>query len=104
LAELKEQIDNTRKEFNPHIALRGCLITSYQNNEVNRQGEAWLRGQSEYPVFETRIRRTEKVDESTFASVPIIEYSRRSGAARDYLALVNEYLNIVSDSDTRGGK
>jgi len=102
LAELKEQVDNTRKEFNPGVILRGCLITSFQNNEVNRQGEAWLRAQPEYPVFDTRIRRTEKVDESTFVNKPIIEHSRRSGAARDYLALVVEYLN-VSDSDTKGG-
>ena len=103
LAELIEQINNTRKDFNPSIILRGCLITSFQNNEVNRQGEAWLRAHPEYPVFNTRIRRTEKVDESTFANAPIIEYSRRSGAARDYLAFVVEYLNTASDSDTKGG-
>lgn len=103
LTELKEQIDNTREDFNPGLTLRGCFVTSYQNNEVNRQGEAWLREQKEYPLFATHIRRTEKVDESTFASTPIIEYSRRCGAARDYLSLVNEYLQVVSDSDTEGG-
>jgi len=104
LTELIEQIHNIRDGgVNPALTLRGCFVTFYQNNEVNRQGEAWLRGQGKYPVFETHIRRTEKVDESTFARTPIIEYSRRSGAARDYLALVNEYLRIVSDSDTEGG-
>ena len=92
LAELKEQIDNTREDLNPGLALRGIFVTCYINNEVNRQGEAWLRGQREYPVFNTRIRRTEKVDESTFAAVPIIEYSRWSNAARDYISLVDEYL------------
>lgn len=105
LTELIEQIDNIRGGgLNPALALRGCFVTFYQNNEVNRQGEQWLREQSEYPVFNTHIRRTEKVDESTFARIPIVEYSRRSGAARDYLALVAEYLEIVSDSDTKGGK
>jgi len=103
LAELKEQIDNTREDLNPALTLRGCFITSYQNNEVNRQGAAWLRAQNEYPVLNTHIRRTEKVDESTFANTPIIEYSRYCGASKDYLALVNEYLQIVSDSDTKGG-
>jgi len=99
LAELKEQIDNTRAELNPGLALRGCFVTCYQNNEVNRQGSEWLHSQSDYPVFKTRIRRTEKVDESTFASKPINEYSPRSGAARDYIKLVEEYLN-VSKLDT----
>lgn len=103
LVELKEQIDNTREELTPGLALRGCFVTSYQNNEVNRQGEAWLQEQKEYPILSTHIRRTEKVDESTFANAPILEYSKRCGAAQDYIALVKEYLSIVSDSDTEGG-
>ena len=103
LAELTEQIDITRNELNPGLVLRGCLVTSYQNNEVNKQGEAQLRSQKNYPVFKTHIRRTEKVDESTFAAAPILEYSPRCGAAQDYVAFVNEYLSGVSDSDTKGG-
>lgn len=101
LAELKEQIENVREDFNPDIKYR-CFVTCYQNNEVNRQGEEWLRERrSEYPLFTTHIRRTVKIDESTFASKPILEYSRRCGAASDYLSLVNEILN-VSESDTNG--
>ncbi|MCL2356622.1 MAG: ParA family protein [Defluviitaleaceae bacterium] len=98
LAELVEQINITREELNPGLTVRGCLVTSYQRNEVNKQGEAALR--ENYPVFNTHIRRTEKVDESTFAAAPIIDYSPRCGAARDYLAFVSEY---VSESDTKGG-
>lgn len=94
LAELKEQIDNIREDLNSNLNLKGCLVTCYQRNEVNKQGEEWLRSQREYPVFKTHIRRTEKVDESTFASTPIIEYSRRCGASRDYLAFVEEYLQV----------
>lgn len=93
LAELKEQIDNTREDLNPELSLKGCLVTSYQNNEVNNQGEAWLRNQRDYPVFNTHIRRTEKIDESTFATMPILEYSKRCGAAKDYLEFVEEYLD-----------
>ena len=104
LAELEEQINNTREDLNPVLIMRGCFVTSYQNNEVNRQGEAWLREQSGYPIFKTHIRRTEKVDESTFANKPILEHSPRCGAARDYIALVNELLESVSDSDTKAKK
>ncbi|SHG90020.1 ParA family protein [Tepidibacter thalassicus] len=93
LAELKEQIENTKEDLNPGLCLRGCFVTCYQRNEVNKQGEEWLKTQTEYPVFNTHIRRTEKVDESTFATTPIIEYSRRCGAARDYLKFVEEYLS-----------
>jgi len=102
LTELIEQIDTVRRELNPGLNLRGCLVTCYQRNDVNASGEAWLREHTQYPVFETHIRRTEKVDESTFAAVPIIEYSRRCGAAQDYLAFVREFLS-VSESDTKKG-
>lgn len=94
LAELKEQIDNTREDLNPALTLRGCFVTSFQRNEVNVQGEEWLHEQTDFPLFSTHIRKTEKVDESTFAALPILEYSRRCGAAADYLSLVAEYLGI----------
>lgn len=94
LKELKEQIDNTREELNPAINLKGCFVTCFQRNEVNKQGEEWLHRQHDFPIFQTHIRKTEKVDESTFAAAPIIEYSRRCGAAMDYLNLVSEYLEM----------
>lgn len=104
LKELKQQIDNTREELNDGLQLLGCFVTCYQNNDVNRQGEEWLRTQTDYPVFDTHIRRTEKVDESTFASIPIMEYSRRCGATLDYLKFVDELLSKTekaSESDTK---
>lgn len=101
LSELKEQIENVREDFNPNIQYR-CFVTCFQNNEVNRQGEEWLRDRcGEYPLFNTHIRRTVKIDESTFANKPILEYSKRCGAAQDYASLVREILD-VSDSDTNG--
>ena len=99
LAELKEQVENVREDFNPDIDFF-CFITCFQNNEVNRQGEEWLHERrAEYPLFNTHIRRSIKVDESTFANAPIIEYSPRCGAAADYKELVKEILS-VSESDT----
>lgn len=90
--ELEEQINNA-KQLNPKLKLRGCLVTMYYNRDVCRQGEAWLQNQR-YPVFKTHIRRTEKADEVTFTNESLIEYSPRSGAARDYKAFVKEYLEV----------
>ena len=92
LAELKEQIEDTRDDLNPRLRLAGCLITCFQRTDADRQGEEWLKAQPEYPVFDTRIRYSDKVTESTFSESPIAEYSRRSGAAMDYIAFVREYL------------
>jgi len=88
--ELEEQINNA-KALNPKLKFRGCLVTMYYNRDVCRQGEAWLQNQC-YPVFKTHIRRTEKADEVTFTNESLVEYSPRSGAARDYKTFVKEYL------------
>ena len=45
-------------------------------------------------MFETHIRRTVKIDESTFESKPILECSKSCTASKDYKALVEEYLNF----------
>lgn len=113
LAELKEQIENVREDFNPDIKFM-CFVTCFQNNEVNRQGEEWLKERrAEYPLLDTHIRRSIKVDESTFANAPIIEYSPRCGAAADYKIITGEIYRYcialenykkVSESDTTAGK
>ena len=92
LKELVEQINNTKVDLNENLVIRGCFVTSYVNNEVNRQGKEWLK-ESNYKVFDSHIRRTEKIDESTFAKMPINIYSKRCGAAVDYKRLVAEYLS-----------
>lgn len=85
LEELKEQIEDTRDDLNPRLRLAGCLITCFIRADAEKQGEAWLRSRPEYPVFDTRIRYSDKVTESTFSEIPIVEYSRRSGTAMDYM-------------------
>ena len=86
-----EQVEEVRA-FNPGITVAGGLITMYQNTELHRQGTEWLNSQPGLPMFETVIRRSATIDRMTFTGVPIIKQSRRSNAARDYKALVREYL------------
>lgn len=93
LAELKEQIDNTREDLNPALCFRGCFITQYdRTSEADRQGEEYLKALDEYPVFDTHIRRTAKMKPCTFERKPILVYSCRCGAAQDYKVFVKEYL------------
>ncbi len=90
MEELEQQIENAKK-LNPKLKFRGCLVTMFYNRDVCVQGEEYLQ-QQRYPVFKTHIRRTEKADESTFTNLSLMEYSPRSGAARDYRSFVKEYL------------
>lgn len=70
------------------------LITQYHKCSVVRAGEELLR-QSGFEVFQTVIRRTVKVPESTFHGKPLAEYAPGSNAANDYRALVRELLEEV---------
>lgn len=95
LAELKEQIDNTREDLNPELCFRGCFVTQYDRlNEADQQGEEYLKTMKEYPLFDTHIRRTAKMKPCTFERKPILLYSNRCGAAQDYKRLVREYLDM----------
>lgn len=96
LAELKEQIDNTKEDLNPELLFYGCFVTQFdRTNEADIQGEEYLKALN-YPVFNTHIRRTAKMKPSTFAREPIILYSSRCGASYDYKKLVEEYLEKVT--------
>lgn len=87
---LKEQIDVVKEDFNPGLHFGGCLITQYKNTEVQQQGAEVI--ENIYPVYQTRIRRTEKKpQESTFAKMPLVEYSVRCGASQDYKNFVAEF-------------
>lgn len=89
---LTEQIEEIKEDFNPTLTLAGCLITQYKKSDVQQQGAEIL--DSGYRMFKTHIRRTEnKINESTFAKKPVVEYSVRCGASQDYKKFVNEYFS-----------
>lgn len=93
LEQLREQVEEIR-EFNERIRIAGCFITMFQRNNVNLQGEQYLNSCMGLPLFKTVIRKTVKVDETTFTGKPLQAYSQNCTAARDYVALVEEYLNL----------
>ena len=90
MAELLRQI-SAMKKVNSRLTLAGVLITMWRNADVVHQAEKVLRD-SGVPVFETTIRRTDIVDESTFQREPLVIYSPRSAACVDYRRLAAEYL------------
>ncbi len=91
LEQLLEQVDEVR-EFNAGITVQGCFATMVQQNNVNTQGLSWLEQHAGVPLLATAIRKTVRVDESTFAGAPLAVYAGSSTAAKDYKALTGEYL------------
>lgn len=90
LRELLGQIEGIKKTC-PEIKIAGILVTMWRKSPAVAQGEELLRAAG-LPVFKTHIRHSEKVVESTFSRNPLLEYSPRSSASRDYCAFVAEFL------------
>lgn len=93
MADLTQQVASLRRTQH-RLNIAGILVTQWHNSPVVTQGEALLR-QMRVPVFETVIRRTDKVAESTMDRTPVTQYSRHSAAARDYRSWAAEYLGEV---------
>jgi len=89
--EITRQVEGVRRQIKPDIRVAGVLVTMYHNAEVQAQGIELLR-KRRLPVYDTVIRRTDKVDEATFARQPLFQWSRQSSAGRDYLAWAEEFV------------
>lgn len=87
MTNLLRQIDNMRK-INPALRLLGCLPTMWYKSPRTEEAEEVLQA-SGLPVF-GHIRRTDKVDEMTFAQEPLLVTSPHSAAGVDYRKLVRE--------------
>lgn len=70
------------------------LLTQTRSAEVVGECEKLLRSQR-VPLYRTKIRRTDKVPESTVTLSPMREYSPRSSAAVDYRCLAGELMEEV---------
>ena len=89
MANLMRQISNMRK-INPLLNLAGLLPTMWYKSENIAKAEKQLKD-SGLPVFH-HIRRTDKVDDMTFAQQPLVISSPKSAACVDYKRFVSELL------------
>ena len=89
--DLVEQIDNVR-EIAPDIRVAGCLINQWHKADVVLDATEYFRENAPVPVYDTVIRRTDKVTESTWATGSVLIWSPQSSAAKDYRAWVQELV------------
>ena len=89
MAKILRQITNMRS-INPKLQVAGILPTMWYKSEKMAESEALLRS-SGLPVF-SHIRRSDKVDDMTYAQEPLLEFSPRSAAGVDYRRFVAEWM------------
>ena len=104
LEELVDQVNNVR-QLNRKAHIAGVLITDYEKSDTSEAAETWLREKSGLPVFNTIIRHSKKVKDSTFYHKTPIAYCVRSGAAQGYKNFILEYMNkphMAAEQKERG--
>lgn len=88
--EVMKKIDEVREWLNHELNFAGCLVTSYKNTDFQSEGVEILQERFNR-VFQTKIKWTPIVSKSTFAGIPLAEFSSRCGAAKSYREFVTEY-------------
>lgn len=102
LEQITQQIDTVRAEYNPQLALLGCLVTKFTRTRYARETVEKLAGTG-LPVFSSVIRYTTKVKQAKAAHKPVTQFCARSPAALDYVRLTKEIIQKVSGVDTERG-
>lgn len=91
--DLRTQLASLRR-VKRGVRIAGLLLNQWHRAEVVQAVEGLFR-QLPVPVFDTVIRRTDKVAESTLDLRPVTQYSPRSAASQDFRRWVDEYLGEV---------
>lgn len=85
----------------PGLRVR-ALMTQVRTSDVVTEAEKVLEAMG-VRACRTKIRRTDKVPESTLTLLPLRQYSPGSSAARDYRALAAELMEEVQGCRHLGG-
>ena len=91
VAGLLDQIDSLRR-IRLDIRVAGVLVNQWHRSQVAEEAAACLRADGRVPVYDTVIRRTDKVPESSWAGMAVQQWSPWCSAARDYRAWAAELL------------
>ncbi len=91
VGDLIEQIDSLR-DIKPEIRVAGVLVNQWHKSPVVEDSVNFLREDGRVPVYDTVIRRTDKVPESSWSRMAVQQWSPWCSAARDYRAWVAELL------------
>ena len=91
VADLMDQIDSLRY-IRPEIRVAGVLVNQWHRSSVVETSASYLREDGRVPVYDTVIRRTDKVPESSWAGMAVQQWSPWCSAARDYRTWVAELL------------
>ncbi len=94
MSRFMDTVMDVRSQPNPDLTVLGLLLVRYKSRTLLARevvdGLPELTQRLNTTVFETKIRETQKVDDSQAARMPLPEFSPTSTAAQDYNSLIDE--------------
>ncbi len=94
MSRFMDTVMDVRSQPNPDLKVLGLLLVRYKSRTLLARevvdGLPDLTQRLNTTVFETKIRETQKVDDSQAARMPLLEYAPKSTAAHDYECLIDE--------------
>lgn len=91
---LTETIEEVKDSLNAELKLSGIIITLYNKQKIVHRdfAEAIQRNFGDI-VFSTRVRSSVAIEESPTQGQDVFRYSPHSNGAKDYSAIVDEFLD-----------
>lgn len=90
---LFDTINKIIEELNYDLKIKGVFITRYKNTNLCREVRSYLQKELPTHLFNTVIRDTTKVGESTTGEA-LATYDKKATATQDYYSLVKEVFGI----------
>ena len=93
LSDLMNTINRIRENFNPHLQIKGILLTMYdERTNLSKQVEEEIRDFFKSKVYRCIIPRNVRLSEAPSFGKPIQLYDLRSSGSQAYMAFAKEML------------
>ncbi|BBK34705.1 chromosome partitioning protein [Stella humosa] len=93
LSHLLHTVERIRRNLNPHLAIRGIVLTMFdKRNNLSEVVAEDVRANLGGRVFDTVIPRNVRISEAPSHGLPVLLYDWRSTGAQAYMQLARELL------------
>ena len=93
LSQLIKTIDRIKIKLNPHLDIRGVLLTMFdKRNKLSQQVDSEARKFFNEKVYQTVIPRNVRLSEAPSHGTPVLIYDKSCSGSKSYLSFTEEFL------------
>ena len=93
LTQLMKTIERIKTNLNPHLEIRGILLTMYdKRNKLSGQVEIEARNYFKDKVYSTAVPRNVRLSEAPSHGIPVLLYDKICPGSKAYLKFTEEFL------------